>query len=592
MLATMMVFSLAACSSEESSSTEEGSTEEGGTEEEAEGEESSEEEEAEEPAENDYFESLNADEVNITGAETYTVKLQAKEGWQFDVEDNSDVTDWFVDKKGDPVFSDKSGIAFAKNAEDFGLDITIDASKITGFVTNGPVDIYVSPTGGNPLVVEGDNHGQYTDVSLYVGAITIPKVTVEGTIEGESGEEYTFSEDTVTVKLEMDGIDDSLIDSSNSEVTLQEGDGYYLSDYEYAGGKLTGSWSNGETEFTLTTDEFNGDFSPLGGDGNGNYYANIGVSGIVYNGLPLGEGTFRVHVYSYGRTFEIESNGSLIDSTQPKFTTTTEGGKPILCDAYPDTLTVTWPVTFDASKLTTDDVTLTLCGDYGDELVLEPETDYTVESSTDKTEITVTYIYWANIPVYTTMKVDIATKDITYNEEMYTVGSTISYTYDIASVYSYYIMSGGMEGTQKWTYYGVDGLEDWAQAFVIPTYTLTYTNEDGSVSYYTEKDGKGEFTDAADDAEEFDATEDNNCQVVDNTGSFERVYDQTQDVTVDGKTYTCDKVYANADNMPLDPEDCTGITAKPGYVLGDSWEMHGRWPWQTFIGTGYQGGHG
>lgn len=50
----------------------------------------------------------------------------------------------------------------------------------------------------------------------------------------------------------------------------------------------------------------------------------------------------------------------------------------------------------------------------------------------------------------------------------------------------------------------------------------------------------------------------------DNTGSFARVYDQTEEVEVDGTTYTCDKVYDNADDMPLDPADCTGITAQPG----------------------------
>ena len=53
-------------------------------------------------------------------------------------------------------------------------------------------------------------------------------------------------------------------------------------------------------------------------------------------------------------------------------------------------------------------------------------------------------------------------------------------------VYVYYVMSGGMEGTQKWTYYGVDNLTDWEQAFKIPTYTLTFTDENGVVKYYAE----------------------------------------------------------------------------------------------------------
>ncbi|MCD8074788.1 MAG: hypothetical protein LUF27_07100 [Lachnospiraceae bacterium] len=548
-------------------------------------------EESEADSGNDYFQSLNADEVNIQDTGIYTIRLQAKEGWQFDVADNTDVTAWIVDADGNPAFSNESGVAFAVNGEDFELDITIDASKISGFTTNGSGELYVHPTGGNPLVVEGDNHGQYTEVSEFVGVYTIPEVVVVGTIEGESGTDgYLFTEDTVTITLNLDGIDDSLIDSSASVVKLLEGDGYYLTDYSFEDDTLNGEWSGGTMTYSMTTEEFTGDFSPLGGDGNGNYYANIGVSGLFYNGLPLAEATFRVHVYSYGRTFTIESNGSLINDTEPLWSTTAEDDLPVLCDAYPDELNITWPIDFDASALTVDDFTLTMCSGYGDELVLEPETDFTVETDKDQTSISVTYIYWANIPVYTTLKVDVNIENLTWDSAKYTVTS-VSHEYDIASVYAYYIMSGGMTGTQSWTYYGIDGLTEWSQAFVIPTYTLTYTAEDGTVSYYTEDEsGNAMFTDAADDAMEFDSTEDNNCQVVNNTGSFERVYDQTQDVVVDGVTYTCDKVYANADNMPLDPADCTGITAKAGYIIGDSWEMHGRWPWQTFVNEGYLGG--
>ena len=108
--------------------------------------------------------------------------------------------------------------------------------------------------------------------------------------------------------------------------------------------------------------------------------------------------------------------------------------------------------------------------------------------------------------------------------------------------------------------------------------------------YAEDENGNGRFADTAEEAAEFDSREDNQCQVVENTGSFARVYDQTQDVEVNGVTYTCDKVYSNADNMPLEPDECTGITAQKGYIIGDNWEMHGRWPWQTFINEGYLGG--
>ncbi|MFR8220828.1 MAG: hypothetical protein ACLU9T_07140 [Blautia faecis] len=102
-----------------------------------------------------YFSSLNADEVNIKDTSIYTIRLKAKEGWQFDVDDNTDVTGWFVNEAGEPVFVNNSGIAFAVNGEDFELDITVDASKIEGFSTNGSADFYVMPNGGIPLVVEG-----------------------------------------------------------------------------------------------------------------------------------------------------------------------------------------------------------------------------------------------------------------------------------------------------------------------------------------------------------------------------------------------------------------------------------------------------
>jgi hypothetical protein len=551
---------------------------------------------AEEASENQYFESLNAADVNIQDTGIYVVQLKAKEGWQFDVADGTDVTSWLVNANGEAVIDNTSGVAIATNGtEEFTLDITIDASKITGFTSNGSGELYVMPVENNPLVVEGDNHGQYNAVSELVGTYTIPEVQVLGTIEGDAGSEYVLTEDTVTIALVLDGLDDSLIDSANASLSLAEGDGYYLNDYAFNAHELSGDWENGETTYTMTADDLTfatGGWSPLGGDGNGNYYCNIAVDGLTYNGLPLTQTTFRAHVYSYGRTFTIESNGSLIDATQPVFTCSTENGIPVLCDAYPDYLNIKWPVDFDASSLTTADFTLTLQSQYGDELTLEADKDFTmVSTDTGRTELMVSYIYWANIPVYTTMKVDVATDNLTWDEEKYTVDS-ISYSYDIASVYAYYIMTGGMSGTQAWTYYGLDGLTDWAQAFYIPHYTLTYTAEDGTIYYYAETENGGKLVTSADEATQFDASEDCNAHIEGTTGYFTRVYDQTAVKTVDGEELTFDKSYDNADNLPLSPEDCTGITAQPGYVIGDSWEVHGRWPWQTFVNTGYQGGHG
>ncbi|MGN1022439.1 MAG: hypothetical protein ACI4OJ_02980 [Lachnospiraceae bacterium] len=542
--------------------------------------------------ENVYFTCLNAQDVDIRDTGTYTIVLKAKEGWQFDVADNADVTRWIVNENGAPAFTNDTGVAFAKNGDDFTLTITIDASKIEGFTTNGSGTLYVRPTGGIPLIVEGDNHGQYTVVSEKAGTYTIPKVSIEGTVEATSSKSVlTYSNQTVQVHLDMDGLEDDRIDSSAAKVRMIPGDGYYLSDYGFEEDALSGTWKDGTLSYTVRPDQLTGDFSELGGDGNGNYIINIGVDGLTYNGLPLSGAAFRIHVYAYGRTFSIESNGSLIDATQPLWTTTSKDGIPVLCDPYPDDLLITWPIDFDASKLTEDDVTLTMRSEYGDELVLKPGTDYSLSTSQYKTVLTVTYLYWPSTPVYTTLTVDVNIADLSYDAQKYTPGSTLSHTYDIASVYAYYVMHGGMQGTQQWTYYGVDGLTEWSQAFAIPTYTLTYTDASGTVLYYTEDaDGNGRFTTDADAAKKFDSMADNNCRVEGNTGSFDRVYNQTAEVTVDGTTYTCSKVYCNADDMPLDPADCTGLTAKPGYVIGDSWEMHGRWPWQTFVNVGYQGG--
>ena len=55
-----------------------------------------------------------------------------------------------------------------------------------------------------------------------------------------------------------------------------------------------------------------------------------------------------------------------------------------------------------------------------------PGKDFTVKSDKDKTVITVNYIYWANIPVYKTMSVDVNTEKLNWDTEKYTVSEVIS----------------------------------------------------------------------------------------------------------------------------------------------------------------------
>lgn len=558
----------------------------------------SEEESGTAAANSDYFEITNASDLNIKDTGSYTMNVQSKEGWEFDIKNGTDITSWLVDASGNPAFGDSSGVAVVSEASPTELTVTIDASKIKSFATNGSSDFYMNPKGSNPIVASASNHGQYTDSTALAGHYTIPAVTVKGDVEGTyhadangEVEPFSFSDDTVTISLSLDGsaVDDSLIDSTSGKIELAPGDGYTLDTYSFKEDSLSTDWKDHAITYTFNADDFSGEsWSQLGGDGDGNYYINYSVEGITYNGLPLTQDTFRIHIYCYGRTFTIESNGSLIDDTQPQWTTDTDNGVPVLCDAYTDHLYIGWPVDFDASKLTEDDLTLTLKSEYGDTLKLEAGTDYTITSSTDQTDITLNYIYWANTPVYTKLEVDVATDNLTWDDDMYTV-TDISHEYDIASVYAYYVMTGGREGTQNWTYYGIDGLSEWSQVFQTPTYTLSYTDDDGNTFYYAEdENGTASLTADGDEAKKYDDM--SVCRLSGNTGSCDRVKDATQDVTVDGTTYTMTKVYNNVDNLPLAPADCTGITAQKGYVIGDSFDMHGRWPWQTFIGIGYKDG--
>lgn len=561
-------------------------------------------EKSQEETGNKYF-ALNGESVNIQDTGVYTFQLQTKDGWQFDIAENTDVTAWLVNAEGNPAIIDKEGVAFAANGEDeFHITVTVDASKITGFTSNGSADLYVMPT-GKPVLAAGDNKGQYKASLEKIGAYTIPAVEIDGVLEGEiAGKDgMTFTQDAVTVALKLDGLDDSLIDGTQASISLLPGDGYYVEEFAFSTGRLADNWTNGESSYSIKVGDIaytNGGYeltengggrgwSEQGGDGNGNYNFNLGVSGIYYNGLPLAEASFKMHLYCYGRTFDVDG-GSLIANAQPAWSTTAENDLPILCDVYPDELDVTWPIDFDASALTTEDFTLTMRSEYGDELVLEAGTDFVVESGVTKSVITVSYMLWANTPVYTTLTVDVNPENLSWNEEKYNV-TRVSHDYDIASVYCYYVMSGGMTGTQTWSYYGVDGMEEWEQVCNIPNYTLTLVDDNGVVNYYTEdENGNGAFTDIADKATVFDAREDCAAQIVENTVFFTRVYDQTEEKEIDGTVYTFDKVYGNADNVPLEPGDCTGITAKPGYVLGGSFGEHLKWPWQSFIGVGYLGG--
>lgn len=44
---------------------------------------------------------------------------------------------------------------------------------------------------------------------------------------------------------------------------MREGDGYYLSDFSFEDGTLSGEWSNGEITYKVTPEQLQGDFHLL-----------------------------------------------------------------------------------------------------------------------------------------------------------------------------------------------------------------------------------------------------------------------------------------------------------------------------------------
>lgn len=548
---------------------------------------------------------VTSDDISITKDATYSVTLTTKDTWQFVAEAGQDVTDWLVLKSDKQALTDTSGVAqiTAVDSDSSAITITIDSSKITGFSSNGGANLYIMPDSSS-IVGTGDNHAHYSETSAKIGKYVIPKVSVDGTIEGEVTQEdgLTFKNNQINFKFTVDGkkVDSSLVNNSTAKVTLADGDGYYTTDYVYSDKGLSNKIKNASINYSIKPEDLqitnsgyvlgeNGGgrgWSELGGDGNGNYNLNFELSGLKYNGLPISNKIFKAHIYCYGRTFKVD-NGSIYATSYLKWSTDSENNLPNLADQYSDNLILSWANGINASKLSEDDVTLTMESEYGDTLKLKRGTDFTLETSKTKTIIEVNYTYWANAPVYTKLKVDVDSEKLNWDDRQYKI-SKISHSYDIASVYVYNVMAGGQTGTQTWTVYGLDGLTDWQQLFDRPTYTLSYIDTDGKIRYYSEA-SNGSFVDEA-NATTFDASGDVKIALKGNTGYFTRQFDQTEDKTIGGITYTFKKVYSHAEAAIKNPNDIQKVTVKAGYIIGDSWEDHLRWPWQNFINKGYKGG--
>ncbi len=544
---------------------------------------------------NEYY--AVAQSVSITGQDMVTVLLDAKEGWMWNITDGLDVTSWMVREDLEPAFAEESGVAISKliygTAEGeeqeapVQLQITIDMSKVSGFTENGSYDLYVYPTGKEVLWVTGENHGQYIDSAEKIGEINRPEVSADGIIEGESTVDgLSITSDQVDLVLTMEGIEDEKIDSSQAQVTLLEGDGYKTYEYEFDLGNVEDTWSQGIGTYTFGS--VDGTFSPQGGDGNGHYNFRIAIDGLTYNGLPLSQVIVHTDIYAYGRTFSVDG-GSLILGTEPLWSS--EEDLPVLCDAYPDMFSIQWPVDVDASQLTAEDVSVAMVSEYGDRLELEAGTDYSVQAETANTTLILNYIYWAYAPVYSQLEVTVNTDNTSWNEEMYAPSDTYTHTYDIASVYVYSVMSGGPTGTQEWTYFGFSNLTDVSQVFRDATYYLSYTDEEGNTWYYGEDENQnGVLVSDASEGVAFVCNDEVDLHLENDTVKYTRLFDQTEEKTVDGTGILFTKEYVNCEVLQLPVSELSDMECLPGYTLGNSFEDHLKYSWQSFIGTGYQGG--
>lgn len=422
-----------------------------------------------------------------------------------------------------------------------------------------------------------------------------------------------------------DDVDDSLIDSSNAVVQIVPGDGYYVDELILNATTLDGAWENGKYHYTLDeediqwytdgyviTDANSGrEWSCFGGDGNGCYTFTLEVSGITYDGQEVEAATFPVQVYIWGRNatdkgvefdavedpVAVESTSGVTPTDEVQWTWVGDGEKPILCDSLSDDFFITWPEGTDASGVTADDVTITLYSQYGDsyQLVNDDYADrYAVFASETETQVAVTYMQWAYVPVYTTMTIEVNSGDL-----------SASNTYDVASVYIYEVQQGGggttVDGSVTvFSFYGFENLTDADQVVIPVTYTLT-VGEDEDIQYYAEDEsGNGYLTSDKEEAVYFDASgeEDNNIQLIGQTlyTTFRR--DQTEDKTVDGETVTFNKLYLmdelethqfeRGNVMKYASEMAeAGLVAAPGFVLGDSITPYEMWAWGTRFQAGF-----
>lgn len=402
-------------------------------------------------------------------------------------------------------------------------------------------------------------------------------------------------------------VDDTLIDSSQAVVKISEGDGYNVEELILNSKKLDGNWENGKYHYTLGENDIEwntGDYpindenstrewSCFGGDGNGCYTFNLEVSGIKYDGKEVESAIFPVEVYIWGR--DATDLGSLYDSIKYPdaiystsnvkatdsivWTWNGEGDKPILCDNLVDDFYVTWPEGTDSSSIEKDNVEVTLYNQYGNSYTMK-DSEYEVFTSKEETQVSVTYMQWATTPVYTTMKIVIKSDDLLAEKE-----------YDISSVYTYLVQSGGggvkVDGTiTAYSYYGFENLTDWTQVMNPATYVLA-KGEKESLQYYAEnEDGTGYLTYDEEKAKKYDASGEEECnvQLIINTVMTTTRLNKSEEKEVNGEIIVLNKVYNMPSAKKVEDMVAEGLKADKGYIIGNGNPM---WAWQKRFNAGW-----
>lgn len=114
---------------------------------------------------------------------------------------------------------------------------------------------------------------------------------------------------------------------------------------------------------------------------------------------------------------------------------------------------------------------------------------------------------------------------------------------------------------------------------------------EGNTFFYGEdENGNGVRVETEAEAVRFNCDEECNVHLEEDTVYYTRLFDQTEDKDVGGETITFTKSYANCESLPLPVDQLVDVELQPGYAIGEGWEDHLKWPWQSFVDIGYKGG--